>query len=270
MWRNPVLLWLSKHGWYDATSPTVPFALRHLGSRLKAVGGENGSVEARKEGTEDLLAKFLSAKRDNPDLISDRTVLGLTLSSVNAGGDTTAITLTALFYHLLKFPRCMQKLLDELDGKTPAKQMGSKDSFKRIIGWREAQQLPYLEACVKETFRIHPALSPFLERKVPASGATVAGHQLPGGIIVACNAWALHRNKAVWGQDVGAFRPERWLECDAELAALRNRTLFQFGAGSHTCLGKNITMLEMYKLVPSFLSTFEVRPEYTPFLSIHT
>ena len=269
-WRNPVLLWLSKRGWYDATSPTVPFAVRHLGSRLKAAGGGNDSIETKWEGREDLLAKFLNAKRDNPGLINDRTVLGLSLSMVNAGGDTTAITLSALFYHLLKFPRCLDKLLEELDGKTPAERLPSDDpSFKRIIGWREAQQLPYLEACVKETFRIHPSLSLFLERKVPASGATVAGHQVPGGIIVGCNAWALHRNKAVWGDDVEAYRPERWLECDAEVAALRNRTLFQFGAGSHTCLGKNISLLEMYKLVPSFLRTFEVRPEYIPFLVIH-
>ena len=269
-WRNPILLWLSKHGWYDATSPTVPFAVRHLGNRLKAEGGEKDDIEAKKEGHEDLLAKFLKAKRDNPGLITDRTVLGLSLGMVNAGGDTTAITLSALFYYLLKFPRCLEKLLEELDGKTPTEQLRSQDSFsKRIISWREAQQLPYLQACVKDTFRIHPALSVFLERKVPAPGAMVAGHQVPGGIIVGCNAWALHRNRAVWGDDVGVFRPERWLECDSELAALRNRTLFQFGAGSHTCLGKNISLLEMYKLVPSFLRTFEVRPEYIPFLTIH-
>ncbi|MDI1490294.1 MAG: hypothetical protein OHK93_001494 [Ramalina farinacea] len=260
-WRNPVLLWLSKRGWYDATSPTVPFAVRHLGSRLKAVGGEKDSNETRPEAREDLLAKFLNAKRDNPGLINDRTVLGLSLSMVNAGGDTTAITLSALFYYLLKFPRCLRKLLIELDGKLPTEQLRPDDSsFKRVIGWREAQQLPYLEACVKETFRIHPSLSLFLERKVPASGATVAGQHVPGGVIVGCNAWALHRNKAVWGDDVEVYRPERWLECESEVAALRNRTLFQFGAGSHTCLGKNISLLEMYKLVPSFLRAFEVGP----------
>ncbi|KAL8709010.1 MAG: hypothetical protein Q9220_006219 [cf. Caloplaca sp. 1 TL-2023] len=245
-WKNPLLLWLSKCGWYDATSPTVPFALRHLGGRLKAVDGQ------KREGREDLLAKFLKAKRDHPDIINDRTVLGLSLSMVNAGSDTTAITLTALFYHLLKYPHCLRTLMQEVDGKFPA------DSLKRVIGWREAQQLPYLEACIKETFRIHPSLSLTLERKVPASGATIAGLKVPAGIIVGCNAWALHRNKSVWGDDVEVYRPERWLECTEEVAALRNRTLFQFGAGSHTCLGKNISLLEMYKLVPSFLRTFEI------------
>ena len=260
-WRNPVLLWLSKHGWYDATSPTVPFALRHLGGRLKAANEKKDLGEEPREGREDLLAKFLNAKRDNPDLINERTVLGLSLSMVNAGSDTTAITLTALFYHLLKYPRCLRTLVEEVDGKFPAQ------SSKRVIGWREAQQLPYLEACIKETFRIHPSLSLFLERKVPASGAIIAGHKVPEGIIVGCNAWALHRNKSVWGEDVEVYRPERWLECTEEVAALRNRTLFQFGAGSHTCLGKNISLLEMYKLVPSFLRTFEVSRLYDDYSS---
>lgn len=35
-------------------------------------------------------------------------------------------------------------------------------------------------------------------------------------------------------------------------------TLFQFGAGSRTCIGKNISLLEIYKLVPSFLRRFEI------------
>lgn len=34
--------------------------------------------------------------------------------------------------------------------------------------------------------------------------------------------------------------------------------MFQFGAGSRTCIGKNISLLEVYKLVPSFLRRFEV------------
>ena len=259
------MLWLSKRGWYDATSPTVPFAVRHLGSRFKAVGGSSSPNpdEKSRGGCEDLLTKFLNAKRDNPDLLNDRTVLGLSLSMVNAGGDTTAITLSALFYYLLKFPHCLRKLMEELDSKLPAEQLDSDHPFfKQVVGWREAQQLPYLEACIKETFRIHPSLSLFHERKVPASGAIVAGHQIPGGVIVGCNAWALHRNKAVWGNDVEVYRPERWSECEGEIAALRNRTLFQFGAGSHTCLGKNISLLEMYKLVPSFLKTYEVSPKF--------
>ena len=156
------MLWLSKHGWYDHTSPSIPFALRHLGSRLKA--GNEGKISDRREEPEDLLTKFLKAKQANPEIIDERTVLGLSLSTVNAGGDTTALTLSALFYYLLKFPASLCKLQEELKNHLPNNPAGS---FKHIIGWQEAQQLPYLDACIKETFRIHPVVTFLLERKVP-------------------------------------------------------------------------------------------------------
>jgi cytochrome P450 len=35
-------------------------------------------------------------------------------------------------------------------------------------------------------------------------------------------------------------------------------TMLQFGMGARTCIGKNISLLEIYKLVPSFLRRFEV------------
>jgi cytochrome P450 len=37
------------------------------------------------------------------------------------------------------------------------------------------------------------------------------------------------------------------------------RMLFQFGSGNYTCIGKNISLLEMYKLVPAMFSKFQVR-----------
>lgn len=37
-----------------------------------------------------------------------------------------------------------------------------------------------------------------------------------------------------------------------------NGDMFLFGAGSRTCIGKNISLLEIYKLVPSMLRGFEV------------
>ena len=35
-------------------------------------------------------------------------------------------------------------------------------------------------------------------------------------------------------------------------------TMLQFGMGARTCIGKNISLLEIYKLVPTVLRRFEV------------
>ena len=127
-----------------------------------------------------------------------------------------------------------------------------------LVQWEEVRNLPYLSAVIKEALRCHPAVGLPLERVVPSGGITVAGHYLPGGTIVGCSAWVVHRNEAIFGSNPLEFRPERWLEAEESRKADMNNFMFSFGAGSRTCLGKNISLLEMYKLVPAILTKFEV------------
>ena len=98
-------MWLNSHGWLNKPSPTVPFALKHLKQRLNTDIEEKGSYT--RPTREDLLAKFLNAKRDHPDVLNDIDVFGMTISMVNAGSDSTGIALSALFSFLLKNPRCL-------------------------------------------------------------------------------------------------------------------------------------------------------------------
>jgi len=204
--------------------------------------------------------------------MTDNLVTTMAVSMAFAGSETTAISLSSVFYYLLKNPHCMEELLSELD--TRAREGYFKDNETGLVTWQESQNLPYLDAVIKEAFRLHPAPGLILERVVPASGATIAGHFVPGGAIVGCSAWVVHRRKEIFGEDVEVFRPERWLvgEERDERIELGNEdkqkeekrikemtgTMLQFGMGARTCIGKNISLLEIYKLVPSFLRRFEV------------
>lgn len=131
-------------------------------------------------------------------------------------------------------------------------------SYNKTL-FSEAWKLPYLHACIQEAFRLHPPVSFTAERIVPPPGDTIDGHFVPGGTVVGCNPWVVHRDKATFGKDVDQYRPERWLG-EPEIVYRMNQALFQFGAGNHTCLGKNIAYLEIYKLIPSLMRTFEVSP----------
>jgi cytochrome P450 len=62
--------------------------------------------------------------------------------------------------------------------------------------------------------------------------------------------------------DVDTFRPERWIEASPDKLKEMKGTMLQFGAGARTCIGKNISLLEIYKLVPSFLRRFEIELEH--------
>ena len=211
----------------------------------------------------DLLSKFMQAKTDRPEFFNDQLVMTMAVSMAFAGSETTAISLSAVFYYLLKNPRCMKMLIQELDEKGLAGYF--KDNENGVVTWTESQGLPYLDACVKEAFRLHPAPGLPLERVVPEQGAEIAGHFVKGGTIVGCSAWVLHRRKEVFGEDVDVYRPERWLvdgskDKDSEERRIKEMggTMLQFGMGARTCIGKNISLLEIYKLVPTVLRRFEV------------
>ena len=157
----------------------------------------------------DLLSKFNQAKIDRPEFMTDGLVMTMAVSMAFAGSETTAISLSSVFYHLLKTPRCLVKLLEEIDGE--ARKGGFEDVEGGLVTWGEAQKLEYLDACIKEAFRVHPAPGLPLERVVPKGGAEIAGVWVEGGTIVGVSAWVVHRRKEIFGEDVEVYRPERWL-----------------------------------------------------------
>ena len=204
----------------------------------------------------DFLDRFMEANKKDPEFISDQRVLALTVANIFAGSDTTAITLRAVFYFLLKNPDKLNVLLYELQNSD----LGPEE---QIVSWGKARNLPYLSAVIQESLRLHPAVGLPLERIVPAQGLQLNDIFIPAGTIVGATAWAIHSKEAIFGTDPHRFRPERWLEVSEAKRTEMNNALFSFGMGARTCIGKNISLLEMYKLVPTIFRQFEVRV-YSP------
>ena len=224
-----------------------------LSEKRQASASNNETAPVTRD---DLLGQFLKAKDNNPEFFHDGRVLTMTVSMAFAGSETTAISLAAVFYYLLRNPACMDKLLEELDNGVASGKLEARDDG--LTSWNESQALPYLDAVIKESFRMHPAAGLPLERVTPSQGIEICGDQIPGNTIVGCSAWVIHKRPEIFGDDVQTFRPERWLEAEPDKRKEMEGTMFQFGAGSRTCIGKNISLLEIYKLVPSFLRRFEV------------
>ncbi|KAL5328641.1 hypothetical protein ACEPPN_002143 [Leptodophora sp. 'Broadleaf-Isolate-01'] len=270
--KNPLYLLAAKYGLVDATFPVARFAQQRMAERFpKEKDGLKSvlpSTEPKAMSQPDLLSKFIQAKTDRPEFMTDSLVMTMAVSMAFAGSETTAISLSSVFYYLLKNPLCMQKLYQELDEK--AKEGHFKDNVQGVVTWSESQALPYLDACIKEAFRMHPAPGLPLERIVPPAGAEIAGHFIKGGTIVGVSAWVIHRNREVFGEDVEVFRPERWLvdenaaggrEAEEKRVKEMSGVMLQFGMGARTCIGKNISLLEIYKVVPSLLRRFEIQLE---------
>jgi len=228
--------------------------------------GEKVPSGATTPGRGDLLSMFLKAQASRPDFMTDQRVLTMAVSMAFAGSETTAISLAAVFYFLVKHPACYKKLLEEIDQAVLNGRVAKANNG--LITWTESQTLPYLDAVIKESFRLHPAAGLPLERITPPDGITIGKEHIPGGTIVGCSAWVIHRHEPTFCPShapeqypIDSFVPERWLDASPEQRKEMEGTMFQFGAGSRTCIGKNISLLEVYKLVPNFLTRFNVELE---------
>ncbi|KAL9118463.1 MAG: hypothetical protein Q9187_004994 [Circinaria calcarea] len=156
----------------------------------------------------DFLSRFMQIEAQDKD-IPPEAVSVWASSNITAGSDTTGIFLRTFFYQLLTHPPTLQKLRSELEGAAAA---GKLDP---IASWKQARELPYLDACVKEAGRIHPPFGLPYERVVPPEGATISNRRIPGGTIVGMSAWVVHRDRDLYGEDCDEWNPGRWL-CEGE------------------------------------------------------
>lgn len=122
--------------------------------------------------TGSLLAKL----RRHPENFKVEDIFYHMSMNVLAGGETTAASTANIVYYLIKNPRVLSKLRGELE-----KALGQRNEASKRILMKEAQDIPYLQAVIKESLRILPNGLHF-PRVVPKGGLTLAGQFFPEGV----------------------------------------------------------------------------------------
>ncbi|KAI1753109.1 cytochrome P450 [Xylaria castorea] len=212
-------------------------------------GGGGVSKESRDaDATPDLLERFLEASKDFPLALDGPGIVGMLMSTISGAGDTTASTIAAMLFYLLKNPEILKKLEDEL----------TDAGIQGVPAFAEVGKLPYLNAVLKESMRVFTPGSFPMERLVPAGGVVIAGMYFPEGTSVGCMPAAVHLDKGVFGDDVNVFRPERWLIEDREQLRLMEAAHMGFSRGRRSCLGQNIAVLSIKKVVPALIMKFKL------------
>lgn len=105
-------------------------------------------------------------------------------------------------------PQCVQKAQQELDTHV---------GRERLVNESDVKNLVYLQAIIKETFRMYPALPLALPHET-MEDSTVSGYNIPAGTRLLMNLSKIHRYPDMWS-DPDEFQPERFLatgnkDCD--------------------------------------------------------
>ncbi|KAL5673572.1 hypothetical protein ACJX0J_017878, partial [Zea mays] len=163
---------------------------------------------------------------------------------ITAGTDTTVISVEWAMAELLRNPRVQEKLQEELD------RVVGRD---RVLSETDFPNLPYLQAVVKESLRLHPPTPLMLPHRASAS-VKIAGYDIPKGANVVVNVWAVARDPEVWDSPL-EFRPERFLRENIDIKGADFRVL-PFGAGRRVCPGAQLGINLVASMIGHMLHHF--------------
>lgn len=127
-------------------------------------------------------------------------------------------------YELLANPLELAKLQRELARAVP-----DRDAMPTFA---QVEALPYLNAVIQETVRLHPGVMARQARISPDVAITYRGkYNIPPGTIFSMSPLTTHMNADVF-EDSYVFQPQRWID-DPKIG----RAFLGFARGSRNCVG---------------------------------
>ncbi|MED6139664.1 hypothetical protein PIB30_085971 [Stylosanthes scabra] len=197
----------------------------------------------------DMLDVLLTISKDNK--LIDKTVIEHLFHDIFvAGTDTTVSTLEWAMTELIRNPQVMEKAKKELGEIVGNNGVPIEES--------DISKLPYLQAVIKETLRLHPPV-PFLLPRKAKSDVDIAGYTIPKDAQIMVNVWNIGRDPTLW-ENPTLFSPERFIGSDIDVKG-RNFELVPFGAGRRICPGLQLANRMLFLMLGSLINSFDWKLE---------
>ena len=164
-----------------------------------------------------------------------------------AGYETSSGAIAWALYDIASNPAVQTKLHAELQSAGLIQSASS-----RPVTWEDLS-LPYLNAIVKESARVHPVAASGTHR-VANKDTCIGGYQVPKGTMITIQPGAIHNSIHNW-DDPMAFKPERWLEGGK---GAENPAYLPFSLGPRNCLGQNMAYVTVRVILLELLSKLKL------------
>ncbi|WZZ61396.1 hypothetical protein YC2023_061503 [Brassica napus] len=150
---------------------------------------------------------------------------------VIAGSDTSRHATQWTMAEIINNPNVVERLREE---------NGAVVGETRLVQEKDLQNLPYLQATVKEGLRLHPPGALFARSS--REGCKIRGFYIPVNTPLVVNAYAVMRDPDSW-EDPNEFKPERFLgspRSGQEHEREHALKYIPFGSGRRGCPGSNL------------------------------
>ncbi|XP_024007130.1 cytochrome P450 71B25-like [Eutrema salsugineum] len=181
----------------------------------------------RPDIVDSLLHMLHTQEQDESFKLTIDHIKGISQDVYLAGVDTSAITMIWAMAELVRNPRVMKKVQEEIQTCIGIKQ-------KERIVEEDLDKLQYLKLVVKETLRLHPA-APLLLPRETMSQIKIQGYDIPPKTLLVVNAWSIGRDPKHW-ENPEEFTPERFIDSPVDYKG-NNFEYLPFGAGRRMCPG---------------------------------
>nr|ALD83614.1 cinnamate 4-hydroxylase 1 [Morus alba] len=183
--------------------------------------------------------------------ISEENVLYIVENINVAAIETTLWSMEWAIAELVNHPTVQSKIRDEIEAVLKGNPVTESN----------LHELPYLQATVKETLRLHTPI-PLLVPHMNLEEAKLGGYTIPRESKVVVNAWWLANNPA-WWKNPDEFRPERFLEeeqgTDAVAGGKVDFRFLPFGVGRRSCPGIILALPILGLVIAKLVSSFEMK-----------
>ncbi|TFK52303.1 cytochrome P450 [Heliocybe sulcata] len=254
----------------------LAFIRRHKRETFKIAEelvSEKADAISAGKGKKDIFSLLIRANKseDVPRLrLSEQELYAQMSMLFIAGHDTTAGTMSFALWELAGHSDVQTRLRNEIrEAKATAHANG-----KAGLTADDMENMVYLQAVLKETLRLHPAVFqvprmasrdavlPLSQPIKTLSGEIISQLPVPKGTQVIVSSGCYNMSKCIWGEDAYEFDPERWLKDEpvksgASVGVLGN--LMSFWSGTKACIGWRFAMVEMSCFLVEIFDQFEFR-----------
>ncbi|KAL2603035.1 hypothetical protein R1flu_013152 [Riccia fluitans] len=204
-------------------------------------------VSTNQNKVQDIVDVLLTRPRDGDgQYLTELEMKGIILDVIFGGTETNSATVEWGLSELLRNPHVMEKAQAEID---------SVVGRERLVEESDPHNLPYLNAIVKETFRLHPVAT--LLTHMSTEDSEIQGYRIPAKSRLLVNVYAIQRDPEVYKRPLH-FYPERFLGSEKDVHGL-DFDLLPFGSGRRICPGKGLGLVLVQYVMALFIQCCSLR-----------
>lgn len=236
------------HKRYDEWIEGIMVKREEVRRKRKEFGGVNNDGEDSVRDFLDTLYDMLEDVKADNIQFNRLYIKGQLLSLFTAGTDTTVAAIEWTLAELMNNPKIMKKVQEEID-----RVIGKE----RLVRESDIPNLPYMQAVMKETLRLHAPIPAFA--RVALQDCVVMGIKIPANTPLFVNVYSIGRDPNYWESPL-EYKPERFLKNDATSARDFRGHDFEFlpfGTGRRGCPGMYLALQEVQTTLVAIIQCFD-------------